>query len=207
VIEDPLRLATVRDYRAGDSIRHVHWKATARRGSLQTKVFDPGATQTLIVALNTQTLDSPYAASWRTCSKRRRCGGLDRASGVDARRAVGLYTNGGVRDSHRWGQCPGIAARRSASAYSGVTGAVDVPDSHPSSGCCARKRLASPSARPSSAVSPIMNEPIYTALLDLQTAGHPVALVMIGRPLDAELPAVPTYFVTQNWIEMERLEL
>ena len=38
IVEDPLRLAGVRDYRPGDSVRHIHWKSTARQGRLQTKV-------------------------------------------------------------------------------------------------------------------------------------------------------------------------
>jgi uncharacterized protein (DUF58 family) len=38
---DPARVAGVRDYRPGDSLRHINWKTSAARGSLQTKVFDP----------------------------------------------------------------------------------------------------------------------------------------------------------------------
>jgi uncharacterized protein (DUF58 family) len=39
----------VRDYQHGDSLRHVHWKASARLQSLQVKVFEP--TTTFKVAL------------------------------------------------------------------------------------------------------------------------------------------------------------
>lgn len=41
LFDDPSRLAGVRPYRPGDSMKRVHWKATARTGELQTKVFEP----------------------------------------------------------------------------------------------------------------------------------------------------------------------
>lgn len=53
--EDPLRLNGARDYVAGDSMRHVHWKATARRNSLQTKTFDASANRPLALFLNINT--------------------------------------------------------------------------------------------------------------------------------------------------------
>ncbi|MFH0964993.1 MAG: DUF58 domain-containing protein [Planctomycetota bacterium] len=41
LFEDPLLVASVREYRPGDPLRHIHWKASARTGVLQTKIFDP----------------------------------------------------------------------------------------------------------------------------------------------------------------------
>ncbi len=208
VVEDPLRLATVRDYQAGDSIRYVHWKATARRGSLQTKVFDPGATQTLIVALNTQTLDSPYAGTlvdvFETAAV---VAASITQAGFDAHRAVGLCTNGGVRDSHRWASVP--ASRRNDQQVRILESLAQLTYMTLISFERLLREEASrfPFGATIVIVSAIMTEPISMALLDLQAAGHPIALVMIGRPGGAEVPAVPTYFVTQNWTEMERLEL
>ena len=49
VFQDPTRPVGVRDYQPGDSLRHVHWKASARLQSLQVKVFEP--TTTFKVAL------------------------------------------------------------------------------------------------------------------------------------------------------------
>lgn len=39
--EDPTRTAGVREYRVGDPLPRVHWKATARTGSLQCRVYEP----------------------------------------------------------------------------------------------------------------------------------------------------------------------
>jgi len=49
IFEDPTRTIGVRDYSPHDSLRHVHWKASARHQKLQVKVFEP--TTTLKVAL------------------------------------------------------------------------------------------------------------------------------------------------------------
>lgn len=49
VFQDPTRPIGVRDYQHGDSLRHVHWKASARLQALQVKIFEP--TTTFKVAL------------------------------------------------------------------------------------------------------------------------------------------------------------
>jgi len=41
LLEDPTRIAGVREYRHGDPLRIVHWKATAKTGRLHSKLFDP----------------------------------------------------------------------------------------------------------------------------------------------------------------------
>lgn len=64
---DPLRLRTIREYVYGDNPRHIHWKASARQGMLQTKLFDPAATPQLHIFCNQDT----FAHVWE---------GLDRES-------------------------------------------------------------------------------------------------------------------------------
>jgi uncharacterized protein (DUF58 family) len=41
LFEDPTRVAGVRRYEAGDPLNRVHWRATARTGTLQSKVYEP----------------------------------------------------------------------------------------------------------------------------------------------------------------------
>jgi uncharacterized protein (DUF58 family) len=49
IVQDPTRAVGVRDYRLGDSMRHIHWKASARAQGLKVKVFE--ATTTFKIAL------------------------------------------------------------------------------------------------------------------------------------------------------------
>lgn len=41
LFEDPTRIAGVRPYEAGDPLNRVHWRATARTGSLHCKIYEP----------------------------------------------------------------------------------------------------------------------------------------------------------------------
>lgn len=50
--EDPTRMAGIRDYAPGESVRHIHWKATAHTRSLKVKTFDPTEHDDLIVVLD-----------------------------------------------------------------------------------------------------------------------------------------------------------
>lgn len=45
LFEDPSRFVGIRDYQPSDSIRRIHWRATARLGSLQVKTFQPAVLQ------------------------------------------------------------------------------------------------------------------------------------------------------------------
>jgi len=55
VVEDPMRMAGVREYVPGDSPRRIHWRATARVGRLQTRVYEPSASPIAAVFLDTIT--------------------------------------------------------------------------------------------------------------------------------------------------------
>jgi uncharacterized protein (DUF58 family) len=65
LFQDPVRTVGVRDYRPGDSPRHLHWKATARmpRQELQVKVYEPTTSYRLLVLLNVST--SSVNWSWQ----------------------------------------------------------------------------------------------------------------------------------------------
>ena len=43
LMEDPTRLAGVREYQHGDPLRRIHWKATAKTGRLHSRVYDASA--------------------------------------------------------------------------------------------------------------------------------------------------------------------
>ena len=49
---DPTRLAGVRDFQPGDSVRHIHWRATAHTGSLKVKRFETMRSLSVIVLLD-----------------------------------------------------------------------------------------------------------------------------------------------------------
>ncbi|QBD77496.1 DUF58 domain-containing protein [Ktedonosporobacter rubrisoli] len=52
LVEDPLRFAGVRDYQIDDDPRRIHWKASARAGHLQSKMYEPSSLHRLLVLLD-----------------------------------------------------------------------------------------------------------------------------------------------------------
>jgi uncharacterized protein (DUF58 family) len=59
LFEDPSRFLGVRDYRAGDSLRRIHWRATARSGRLQVKLYEPSVLEGALVAVEMGTAAWP----------------------------------------------------------------------------------------------------------------------------------------------------
>jgi uncharacterized protein (DUF58 family) len=53
----------VRDYQHGDSLRHVHWKASARLQSLQVKVFEPTTTFKVAIFLSVESFNDNGAVN------------------------------------------------------------------------------------------------------------------------------------------------
>lgn len=43
LFEDPTRIAGIRQYQNGDSLSRIHWRATARTGELQSKIYEPSS--------------------------------------------------------------------------------------------------------------------------------------------------------------------
>jgi uncharacterized protein (DUF58 family) len=54
-IDDPSRFAGVRPYAAGDPVRRLHWRATARLGAPVVKRFDPARERDVVIVLDIET--------------------------------------------------------------------------------------------------------------------------------------------------------
>jgi uncharacterized protein (DUF58 family) len=52
LMEDPSRIRGMRGYQPGDSMRTIHWPASAAAGQLLTKQIDPSTARTTVVALD-----------------------------------------------------------------------------------------------------------------------------------------------------------
>lgn len=51
LFEDPTRFLGTRDYRPGDALRRIHWRASARSRTLQVKLFEPAVLEGALLAL------------------------------------------------------------------------------------------------------------------------------------------------------------
>jgi uncharacterized protein (DUF58 family) len=102
VFEDPSRVAGVRDYRPGDSLRRIDWNATARLGKLQARVYDPSSSQHLLICLNTQTIVPAWKGHVPEMLERSVTVAASIArDAYDRRYSVGLIANGSFPESDR----------------------------------------------------------------------------------------------------------
>jgi uncharacterized protein (DUF58 family) len=99
LFEDPSRAVGVRDYSPGDSLRRIHWKASARQQRLQVKVFE--STTTLKVAL--YFVADSFQMQGMNLEKEYETGISTAASLahhlIEKKSQVGLYTNSKQADS------------------------------------------------------------------------------------------------------------
>ncbi|MBF6591313.1 MAG: DUF58 domain-containing protein [Ktedonobacterales bacterium] len=95
LLEDPLRIGGVRPYEPGDEPRRIHWKATARTGELQSKVFEPSAHHTLAIFADQRTYDNPVLGYDPALVELAISVAASVATwGLEQGYAVGLYANG-----------------------------------------------------------------------------------------------------------------
>jgi uncharacterized protein (DUF58 family) len=62
LFEDPTRVSGVRAYQEGDSLNRIHWRATARTGTLHSKVYEPStvAGVTLLIDFHKNSHDARH---------------------------------------------------------------------------------------------------------------------------------------------------
>jgi uncharacterized protein (DUF58 family) len=94
LFQDPVLTAGVREYLAGDSLKRIHWKSTARLGELQTKLYEPTTTVDISIFLDIRTLKAPL---WGSSYQLQELGIITTASiaeyALKAGFRVGLYVN------------------------------------------------------------------------------------------------------------------
>ncbi|MCB0114590.1 MAG: DUF58 domain-containing protein [Caldilineaceae bacterium] len=94
IFEDPTRIGGVRPYDSGDSMRHIHWRASAHENTLLVKKFQPSIAldTTVVLDLNDEAFPSRerYSGSeWAIVIAASLVSHL-----AENRQAVGLFSNG-----------------------------------------------------------------------------------------------------------------
>lgn len=94
LLEDPARMAGVRAYTAGDSLRRIHWKASAHSGDLLVKKLQPSMAVPVLLLLDLDRNAYPTrslvgSSEWAICVTASLANAL-----IAQRQAVGLSSNG-----------------------------------------------------------------------------------------------------------------
>jgi uncharacterized protein (DUF58 family) len=196
IAEDPLRAMGVRAYVPGDSPRYLHWKATARRGELQTRVFEPGAARAAAIFLNLTTV-AGHPGIIRDYLEYAITAAASLARFIlDSREAVGLYANGPRRNEMGLVRLPpSRRPDRWEELLEALARLIGLPSAD-----FARLLRAEMSLLPYGAtiivITALIDDEILAALLDLRSAGHPVTLLSIGEePPDGVPDGLSVYWI------------
>jgi uncharacterized protein (DUF58 family) len=203
---DPIKTQGIRDYQPQDRFRDVHWKATARRGNLQTKVYDPSSGMSVVVFLNVAT----YPKHWMGFDPDL----LERVVSVTASIAsysaeqkwtTGVFANGSVPRSDQPirvppGRSPDQLMRileALAAVTEFATGSIELLMNHES------KRL--PWSATFVLVTAVITEEMLVALLRLKEAGRRITLVSLAdQPPPRDLPGILSYHIPSTTKAFQR---
>lgn len=211
IVEDPLRVVGVREYAAGDSLRRVHWKATARTGKLQMKLLESTTSRDLLLFLNVST----FEPEWQGVVP----GLLELAiitaaaianAALGKGEPTGLYVNTNLPGSDQPARVPaGDDPERLTlilETLAKLKGFTTVPMSR----FLEREARALPWSATIVVITSVLNNQLLSTLLHLRRAGRKLALIPIGSDgASIRLPGVPSYPVseTQPWQEIQALDL
>lgn len=188
---DPLRFAGVREYRPGDPLNQVHWKASAAAGRLQVKQLDPSASLGLAVFLNTWAYDQFWAGEDSSSLE----AGATLAASIlhwanENGLPAGLYANGPV---YEWGFSLRLPPARGEHVLPhALEGLARLMPGSPQP-IWELMDLEVPNLPYGSTLVVItrqVNDELAAALMKAQRSGRPVTLV-VTNPEPAPLPALP----------------
>ena len=100
IFDDATRPRGVRDYHPDDAPKHIHWRATARRGELQVKLYDPTIAYQWILFVNVATFAQTWQGTDPILLERVIALAASLANfGAEHKYAIGLVANGTWPDS------------------------------------------------------------------------------------------------------------
>jgi uncharacterized protein (DUF58 family) len=201
LFEDPSRTMGARDFQPGDSFRHVHWPATARRQQLQTRVYEPTTTLTAVICLNVATLPRPWEGILPDLLERAIVVAASLAAhAAETRYAVGLVSNGAVPRSDR-----AIRIKPSRNPdqlmyilemLAAITGYVTTPMGR----FLLRESPALPWGATLVVVTPVITDELLAAIDQLRAAGRQMVLISLASAAEPppNLAGIVTYHLPDD---------
>jgi uncharacterized protein (DUF58 family) len=211
IFQDPILALGVRDYHFGDSLKRIHWKATARLGHLQTKVFEPTTTVDMGIFLDVRTVMPP---AWGFVPELLELTIIVAASlakqALGDGYLVGLYVN-----QNRWFSkgLVRIPPSRHSDQLPHILEAL--AQIHPSEVLPVTRLVVSesrnlPWGSTVVVISAAPTEALISTLLQMQRSGRKVALISVGGAEPAPSRGGLTVYHVRGdvlWQEMETLRL
>jgi len=192
--EDSSQSIGVREYRAQDGFRRIHWSATARTGRLQTRVYQPVSGLDLLICLNAAT----YERHWEGTRPKLFEALLGTAASLATQAfsdgfRVGLISNGSIAHADRPFRIPPSRARehlpRLLEALAGLTPLITVRFERYLLAQAPRLEYGSSLLVVSAVTTPMLSE----ALLRLRARCRRTTLVSLAEEPPTWIPGVEIF--------------
>jgi len=185
LLPDPLRFRGVREHRSGDPRKEIHWKASARLGSLQTKLYEPATSLDAVFLLNVATYDQFWIQADPDGTELviSATAELIRLA-ADAGRQVGLVTNGIDNVTHERPRSALGRGPRPLTRSLEILARLGPYASHSPETVFLRERGRLPWGATLVCVTPVLGPHLAAALLALRRAHHRILAVSIEEPDD-----------------------
>jgi uncharacterized protein (DUF58 family) len=196
LFQDPTRTIGVRDYTSQDSLRFIHWKASAHHQKLEVKVFEPSTTLkvSLFLAVDSFIEDGKMDDDNLEL-------GISTAASIarfiiDNRNQVGLHVN-----AHFMGRgedisiMPGSDASKLIEILEALAKVTQFP-SCPFTDFLEREKTRLPWGATLIVIFSRPDKVLLPLLLKLKERGHMSAAIIIGMP-GATLPGIPCVHINQ----------
>lgn len=213
IFEDPSRIVGVRAASPDDPLRRIHWKASARTGSLVSKVYESTTTPSIALFVNVDTLGeyaeyrgyvldllemtlmvAASAATWA----------------IGERFACGLYANGLSPGTRSWVKQPPAQGSPQLAAILELLARVYSSPAVHFADLLQIESAGLPYGATVVAITGVMDPEIASSLRVLRDRGFGTALVLVGSRAAAWQGQVPrpTYHVgDERWKRVESLSL
>lgn len=208
VFEDPSRIAGIRDYRPGDSLRRIDWKATARTGTMHARVYEPTSSRQVLICLNTQTVVPAWAGT--VTAHLEHAISVAASIALDAlnrRYSVGLVANSSVPDGDRSMRIP---SGRRAEHFVRVLEALAVITPfvlEPLSALLDREEHRLPAGTTLVIVTSLMTEDLASTVLRLRRRGHQVVVLSVAAAIRSDalgdIPVLDVSHLAEPMVEDE----
>ncbi len=211
LLDDLTRPMGSREYAPGDSLRHIHWKSTARTGHLQTRVFDASTAPNFVVFFGVRTIEPPLQGSRPHLLE---LGVLAATAlvnyALENGHQVGLYVNQTSRLTSKLLQSPPASDTDQLVRVLEIMAQIHSEETIPLGTLLAERSRSLPWGATILVVTAVVDEATSATLAHLRRAGRSVALVHIGGDAQAaRVGGVPTYVVSDanDWQRMEAVVL
>ena len=208
-LDDVTRPMGSRKYLSGDALRHIHWKATAHTGMLQTRIFEASTTPNFAVFLGTRTIEPPLQGSRPHLLE---LGVLTVTAlvnhALNRRIPAGVYVNQTSRDSRQTMEVPPARHPDQLVKVLEVMAHVHPEESTPLANLIEEKSRSLPWSTTILVATAIPDQATINTLMRMRKAGWTTALIHVGgEAMEYARDGIARYTVanTTAWQSLEEI--